>query len=84
MSREEFGRGVNRCVDEISQLLPDLAERFDVMVVVSAFAQHVGGALRLLLRRRMCDARSARLVLHRIETAAFADSLSRDHRLPRA
>ncbi|HUI59587.1 MAG TPA: hypothetical protein VLX90_05165 [Steroidobacteraceae bacterium] len=84
MSQDDFGRGVNRCVDEISHLLPGLAERFDVMVVVSAFAQHVGGALRLLLRRRMCDARSARLVLRRIETAAFADSEMQPPRLPPA
>ena len=69
--KADFGDGVLECVDDINDRLPELAAHFDVMVVVSAFAQHVGGALQLLMRRKMCDARQARLVLRHIEEAAF-------------
>jgi hypothetical protein len=67
----DFGEGVLACVDDINGLIPELANRFHLMIIVSAFAQHVGGALQLLMRRKMCDAHDARLVLRRIERAAF-------------
>ena len=68
---DDFGEGVLDCVDDINGKLPALAGRFNVMVVVRAFAQHVAGALQLLMRRKMCDPKQARLVLRHIETAAF-------------
>jgi hypothetical protein len=73
MSRaaEKFGDGVLECTDDINAKLPALVDRFNVMVVVSAFAQHVGGGLQLLMQRNICDARQARLVLRHIEQAAF-------------
>jgi hypothetical protein len=67
----DFETAVLECVDDINGRLPELAARFDVLVVVSAFARHVGGALQLLMRRKMCDARQAQLVLRHIEEAAF-------------
>jgi hypothetical protein len=72
---EDFGEGVLACVDDINEMVPRLAKRFNVMVVVNAFAQHVGGALQLLIRRKICDAHQARLVLRHIEKAAFRSDI---------
>lgn len=68
---EDFDRGVLRCVEDINDKLPGLTDRYSAMVVVSAFARHVGEALHLLVKKKMCSAADARNVLSRIERTAF-------------
>lgn len=69
--RESFGADVLACVEDINRLLPDLNQRYQALVIVSALGEHVGSALQLLMRRKMCDANQARLVLDRIQGTAF-------------
>jgi len=76
-TRESFGDGVIACAQDISKLLPSLTRRYDATIVVNALAEHVGSALRSLMRRKACDAEQARLVISRIENTAF---LSRNGR----
>jgi inhibitor of KinA sporulation pathway (predicted exonuclease) len=66
-----FGESVLECVDDMSRILPALRRRYDTLVVVSAMAEHVGAALRVLLHRQICDARDARRLISRIENAAL-------------
>jgi hypothetical protein len=69
--RDSFGKRVLECVDDLSKTLPGLVRRYDRVVVVSAMAEHVGKALRVLLRRQVCDTADARLLIGRMESAAF-------------
>jgi hypothetical protein len=73
MSRilETFENGVLACVDDINRILPRLHRRYGAMVIAYALAEHVGGALQLLMRRKLFDAAQARQVVSRIEVAAF-------------
>jgi hypothetical protein len=68
---EGFGRGVYDCVQDINKLLPRMNRRYDTMVIVTALAEHVGSALHLLLRRKVCDEHQARQVIRHIEGMAF-------------
>ena len=70
-TRKSFGDGVVACSQDISKILPSLTRRYDVTVVVNALAEHVGSALRILVRRKACDAEQARLAISRIESTAF-------------
>jgi hypothetical protein len=58
-------------VEDINKILPGLNRRYDMMVIVCALAEHVGAALRILVRRNICAAAHARLVISRIEGTAF-------------
>jgi len=72
MSRTgDFATDVLDCMDEISALLPLLTARFKAMIVVCAFAEHLGSALQLLVRRNVCDAQQARRLLQHIERIAL-------------
>ena len=68
---QSFGDGVRACVEDINKMLPRLNRRYDSMVIVSALAEHIGSALRILIRRKVCDADKARLVISHIEGTAF-------------
>jgi hypothetical protein len=69
--REAFENGLHACVQAINKLLPELSRRYDMVVIISALAEHMGSALRILQRRKVCDARQARLVIKHIEGTAF-------------
>jgi hypothetical protein len=69
--REKFENGLLACVEDINKLLPELSRRYDMVVIISALAEHMGSALRILQRRKVCDATQARLVIKHIEGTAF-------------
>jgi hypothetical protein len=69
--RETFENGLRACVEDINKLLPELSRRYDMVVIISALAEHMGSALRILQRRKVCDAAQARLVIKHIEGTAF-------------
>jgi hypothetical protein len=68
---EPFESGLLACVQDINKLLPGLGRRYDMVIIISALAEHMGSALRILIRRKLCDARQARLVIQHIEGTAF-------------
>jgi hypothetical protein len=67
----QFESALFACMDEVSLLLPGLAERYDVLVVSSALAEHIGAAVQILVKRQVCDTRRARLLIKRIEGIAL-------------
>jgi hypothetical protein len=69
--RESFQRGLLACVRDINKLLPGLSRRYDMVVIISALAEHMGSALRILIRRKVCDVRQAQLIIQHIEGTAF-------------
>ncbi len=69
--RESFQRGLLACVRDINKVLPGLSRRYDMVVIISALAEHMGSALRILIRRKVCDVRQARLIIQHIEGTAF-------------
>ena len=66
-----FDESLVACVADIAELLPQLVRRYDMTVVLSALAEHVGSALKILMVRNVCDARQARRVIQNIEDSAF-------------
>jgi hypothetical protein len=66
-----FGKSVLECGDELGRRLPALIRRYRRMVVVGAMAEHLGQALRTLLRRQICDASAVRRLLGRVESRAL-------------
>ena len=67
----QFENALFNCVGDVSLLLPGLAERYDVLVVISALAEHIVAAVQTLVRRQVCDTRRARLLIKRIEGIAL-------------
>jgi hypothetical protein len=68
---ETFNESLLECVEDINKLLPGLGRRYDMTVIMSALAEHVGSALKVLLMKKVCDARQVHQVLKNIETSAF-------------
>ena len=68
---ETFNESLLECVEDINKLLPRLGRRYDMTVVMSALAEHVGSALKVLLMKKVCDAQQVRKVLDNIETSTF-------------
>ena len=66
-----FNQSLLKCVEDINKLLPRLGRRYDMAVVMSALAEHVGSALQVLLMKKICDAQQVRKVLDNIETSTF-------------
>ena len=66
-----FNKNLVACVADINELLPPLGRRYDVTVIISALAEHVGSALKVLMLRNICDARQVRKVIQNIEQSAF-------------
>jgi hypothetical protein len=66
-----FGKSVLECAQDLERHLPALTGRHRRIVVVRAMAEHVGQALRTLLRRQICDISAARRLLGRIESQAL-------------
>ncbi len=59
------------CAADLNAILPDLTCRYDITVIVSAMAEQVGAALRVLRRQKVNDDRQTSLAIERIETRAF-------------
>ena len=68
---ETFNESLLECVEDINKLLPRLGRRYDMTVIMSALAEHVGSALKVLLMKKVCDAQQVHRVLENIETSAF-------------
>jgi len=66
-----FDENLLACVEDINKLLPELGRRYDMTVVMSALAEHLGSALKVLMLRKVCDARQAQQVIKNIESSAF-------------
>lgn len=67
-----FNESLVACVADINELLPPLGRRYDMTVIISALAEHVGSALKVLMLRNICDVRQVRQVIKNIEQSAFA------------
>lgn len=68
---EAFNASLLQCVEDINKLLPALARRYDMTVIMSALAEHVGSALKALLQKKVCDIRQVNQVIKNIEASAF-------------
>ena len=68
---ETFDESLLACVEDINKLLPGLARRYDMTVIMSALAEHLGSALKVLMLRKICDARRAQRLIENIESSAF-------------
>ncbi len=66
-----FDESLLACVEDINKLLPGLGQRYDTTVIMSALAEHVGSALKVLMLRKVCDVRQAQQVIKNIESSAF-------------
>ena len=68
---ETFNESLLECVEDINKLLPRLGRRYDMTVIMSALAEHLGSALKVLLLKKVCDARQVHQVIKNIESSAF-------------
>ena len=66
-----FDESLVACVEDINKLLPELGRRYDMTVIMSALAEHLGSALKVLMLRKICDARQAQQLIKNIESSAF-------------
>jgi hypothetical protein len=73
-AEEQFATQVLACVDDLNTILPQLAARYDDLVIIAAFAEHVGGALGVFIRARICTPAQARRVLRHIADTAGLDA----------
>jgi hypothetical protein len=65
-----FDESLLACVEDINKLLPELGRRYDMTVIMSALAEHLGSALKVLMRKQICDARQARRLIENLEISA--------------
>jgi hypothetical protein len=68
---ESFDKSLLECVEDLNKLVPGLSQRYEMTVIMSALTEHLGTALKVLMMRKICDARQARLVIRNIESSAF-------------
>lgn len=68
----EFRQNVSACVRALNEYLPRIAARHTGLVLTAAMAEHVGGALQILMQAGDCTPEQARALLAEIEAAVFA------------
>ncbi|MDB6011982.1 MAG: hypothetical protein JWL65_4232 [Gammaproteobacteria bacterium] len=66
-----FDENLLACVEDINKLLAKLGGRYDMTVIMSALTEHLGSALKVLMLRKICDARRAQQLIKNIESSAF-------------
>jgi hypothetical protein len=66
-----FHESLLACVEDINALLPGLSHRYEMPVIIDAMAEHVGSAVWVLLRKKLCDTRQAALIIKQLEGTAF-------------
>ena len=54
-----FDENLLACVEDINKLLAKLGGRYDMTVIMSALTAHLGSAMKVLMLRKICDARRA-------------------------
>ena len=66
-----FDENLLACVEDINKLLEKLGKRYDMTVIMGALTEHLGSALKVLMLRKICDARRAQRLIENIERSAF-------------
>ena len=66
-----FDENLLACVEDINKLLEKLGRRYDMTVIMGALTEHLGSALKVLMLRKICDARRAQQLIENIESSAF-------------
>jgi hypothetical protein len=81
---DPFERQVNACVKALNEQLPQLAARHSGIVLMAAMAEHIGGALQMMMQQGECTPERARKLLAEIQALVFAEGVSgpspADHR----
>ena len=67
----KFRADVSACATELNRHLPELARRHTPLALMTAMAEHAGGALHLCLRAGTCTPEQARAVLREVEKLVF-------------
>jgi hypothetical protein len=75
----EFQRRLLECWQGIDTLVLGLAERYDLMVILSALAEHTGTGLLALMQRPTSGALQALHLINRMEGNAFPNGNSEQH-----
>ena len=68
----KFREDVSACAAALNEHLPRLAARHTGLVLMAAMAEHVGGALQILMKSGQCTPEQARTLLAELETLVFA------------
>ena len=68
----KFHENVSACAAALNKHLPQLAARPTGLVLMAAMAEHVGGALQILMSSGQCTPEQARTLLAELETLVFA------------
>lgn len=68
----KFREDVSACAEALNKHLPQLAARHTGLVLMAAMAEHVGGALQILMKSGKCTPEQARTLLAELETTVFA------------
>jgi hypothetical protein len=68
---DSFRKCIDACFDDLNAMLPDLARRYDITVIISAMAEHIGSALQVMRRKKYCDDRQTSQAIEHLERAAF-------------
>jgi hypothetical protein len=69
---DKFREDVSACATALNLHLPQLAARHTGLVLMAAMAEHVGGALQILMKSGQCTPEQARTLLAELEAAVFA------------
>jgi len=77
--QSEFQNRVLACWQGIDALVLGLAERYDLVVILSALAEHTGAGLLALMRHRAGGALQALRLIHRMENNAFPNDSTEQH-----
>jgi hypothetical protein len=75
----EFQSRLLSCRQGIDVLVLGLAERYDLMVILKALAEHTGTGLQALVQRGTGGALQAQRLISRIENNAFRNGTREQH-----
>jgi hypothetical protein len=75
----EFQSRLLACWQGIDVLVFGLAERYDLVVILRALAEHTGTGLLALVQRGTGGALQARHLIRRIENSAFRNGATEQH-----
>jgi hypothetical protein len=70
---DDFEKRLSQCMDDLTKLMPHLSRRYSGSVIVSAMAEHMGGALQGLLHNRRCSVQQVARLIGHVEAWAFHD-----------
>jgi len=70
-NEDDFHRRISACIQDINALLPGLNERYSIPEILSAFAEHVGGAFYAFRQNNILDDAQTLSMIDKLERAAF-------------